>query len=245
VPNDATHQHSHAQVVFAWAVHLFTASGAVAGFLAVLAVFDHRWVPCFAWLMVAAAIDSCDGFLARVARVREVLPNFDGALLDNLVDYFTYVLVPAFLIYEAGLLPQTFALAGVSLIVLVSAYQFSQSDAKTEDHYFKGFPSYWNVVAFYLFFLGLDPWVNLAVVGALGVSVFVPVKYLYPSRAPHFRRLTIGLALVWAILLVVLLASYPNVNRSLVWLSLVFVAYYYGLSLFMTVAGRGDSPTRD
>ncbi len=245
MPNDTAPQHSFVRIAFAWTVHLFTASGAVAGFLAVLAVFDHRWVPCFAWLMVAAAIDSCDGFLARVARVREVLPRFDGALLDNLVDYFTYVLVPAFLIYEAGLLPRTFALAGVSLIVLVSAYQFSQSDAKTEDHYFKGFPSYWNVVALYLFFLGLDPWVNLAAVGVLGVSVFVPVKYLYPSRAPHFRGLTVGLALAWAILLVVLLAMYPDVNRSLVWLSLIFVAYYYGLSLFMTVAGRGDSPTRD
>ncbi|MBX7256839.1 MAG: CDP-alcohol phosphatidyltransferase family protein [Candidatus Hydrogenedentes bacterium] len=227
---------SPAQTLFAWSVHALTASGALVGFLAVAAVYRHEWVASFVWLVVATAIDSCDGFLARRARVHDVLPHFDGALLDNIVDYFTYVLVPAFLIHEAGLLPAQFSLAAVALIVLASAYQFCQADAKTDDHYFKGFPSYWNVVAFYLFFMQLPSWTNLAVIVALAVSVFVPVKYLYPSRAQRFRGLTIVLTLIWSALLIAVLARYPGEARPLLWGSLVFVAYYYAMSLYMTFA---------
>lgn len=230
---------------FAWAVHALTASGAVAGFLAVEAVYARQWAACFVWLIVATAIDSCDGVLARRARVRDVLPQFDGALLDNIVDYFTYVLVPAMLIHQAGLLPPAYSLAAVALMTLASAYQFCQSDAKTGDHYFKGFPSYWNIVAFYLFFLNLSPWANLAVVVMLGISVFVPVKYLYPSRAPRFRRLTIALTLFWSAALIAVLIQHPHPNRTLLWGSLLFVAYYYGMSLYMTFCGqRGETSDR-
>lgn len=144
----------------AWGVHAFTSCGAVAGLFAAVAVMQERWVLCFAWLGVALAIDGVDGRLARLARVSEVLPGFDGALLDNLVDYFTYVVVPALFLWRADLLPPRLAPVGAALVVLTSAYQFCQVDAKTADHYFKGWPSYWNVLALYLFLLGWNPWVN-------------------------------------------------------------------------------------
>jgi len=227
--------------VLAWGVHLLTAGGALAGFLSVLAIVEERWVASLAWLMVAAAIDSFDGKLARLARVKEVLPGFDGALLDNLVDYFTYVMVPALFLYECGLLPNRAGLGGAALIVLASAYQFCQVDAKTADHFFKGFPSYWNVVAIYLFLLRWDPWVNLAIVTAFAVLVFVPIKYIYPSRTQRLRGLTLSLAALWAAGLIALLAQYPEAHAGLLWGSFAFVAYYAGLSVYLTVRGATKS----
>jgi phosphatidylcholine synthase len=225
------------QTWLAWSVHLLTASGAVAGMLAAVAIMEQRWIPCFAWLMVATAIDSFDGRLARLFRVKDVLPRFDGALLDNLVDYFTYVIVPALFIYMyPGMLPEGFEWIGSAIMVLTSAYQFCQADAKTDDHYFKGFPSYWNVVALYLFFLGYEPWVNFAIVAVFSVLVFVPIKYLYPSRTVRFRRLTIALSMVWGASMIALLIRHPHVPIGLVYATLLYIAYYSGMSIFMTAS---------
>jgi phosphatidylcholine synthase len=228
---------SGARRLAAWGVHLFTACGAVAGLLAVIAIMQEKWVVCFAWLMVAAAIDSLDGYLARLARVKDVLPGFDGALLDNIIDYFTFVMVPALIFFEAGLLPHRLALAGAVLAVLASSYQFCQADAKTGDHFFKGFPSYWNVVALYLFLFDFNPWLNLAIIVALALLVFVPIKYVYPSRTPRYRRLTVALAGVWGALLIFALVQYPEPHRGILWVSLLYVGYYAVLSLVLTVRG--------
>ncbi|HSH03603.1 MAG TPA: CDP-alcohol phosphatidyltransferase family protein, partial [Anaerolineae bacterium] len=177
----------------AWGVHLLTASGAIWGVLTLVAVMEGRWTMVFLLMMLTIFIDSIDGTLARRAQVKSVLPNFDGALLDNMVDYFTFVLVPAFILYNTYLLPAGWELLGVSTIVLSSAYQFSQGDAKTDDHYFKGFPSYWNLAVFYLFFLGWPVWVNFGFITFLGIMVFVPIKYIYPSRTKYFQKLTLVL----------------------------------------------------
>ncbi|NIA16004.1 MAG: phosphatidylcholine synthase, partial [Nitrospiraceae bacterium] len=181
----------------AWAVHLLTASGGAAGVMAIVETAHHRWIAAFVWMIVAIAIDSVDGPLARLCNVKRVLPQFDGALLDNIVDYFTYVIVPAFFLYESGLVPPRCGLPAALTMTLVSAYQFCQADAKTDDCFFKGFPSYWNVVVFYLFMMPLGGWVNLFVVAVLAVAVFVPVKYLYPSRTVQLRFLTLTLTALW------------------------------------------------
>lgn len=230
--------------VLAWGVHLLTAGGALAGFMSVLAIVEERWVASLAWLMVAAAIDSFDGKLARILRVKDVLPGFDGALLDNLVDYFTYVIVPALFLCKCGLLPDGFGLAGAAMIVLASAYQFCQIDAKTADHYFKGFPSYWNVLALYLFLLRWEPWLNFAVVTVFAALVFVPIKYLYPSRTRRLRRLTVTLAALWAASMIVLLAQYPEVPAGLLWGSFAFVAYYAGASVILSMRDATQSGRR-
>ena len=181
-PGDDGWSPSKKRIFSVWMTHLVTASSAVWGLLAILAITNGAWIEAFWWMAVAVAIDSFDGALARRVDVKKVLPQIDGALLDNIVDYLNYVFVPAYFLYATNLLPARFAVLGAALILLASAYQFSQSDAKTEDHYFKGFPSYWNVMVFYMFMLGTGPWLNLGITVLLCVLVFVPIKYIYPSR---------------------------------------------------------------
>lgn len=222
------------QQILAWSVHLITASGAIFALLATLAIFAQQWQLAFIWMAVTVIIDSFDGMLARMWGVKDALPNFDGALLDNLIDYLTYVFIPALLVVQAGLLPPALALPGAAFMVLSSAYQFAQADAKTEDHFFKGFPSYWNVVALYLFLLGLNPWLNLLLVLLCAILVFVPIKYVYPSRTRRMQRLTLLLSLTWGVLVLAALMYHPLERPLLIYLSLLFVAYYVGLSIYLT-----------
>lgn len=217
----------------AWLVHLFTATGAIWGLLSIIDINQQNWGRAFVWMAIAIFVDSFDGFVARGAQVKRVLPNFDGALLDNIVDYLNYVFVPAYFLYAAGLLPVQLELALPILVLLASAYQFSQVDAKTEDHYFKGFPSYWNIVVFYMFMLSLTVWVNALVIFVFSVMVFVPVKYIYPSRSNILPRVTIGLGLVWMILNIAILIQYPSQPQWLIWLSLLYPVYYYCLSFYV------------
>jgi phosphatidylcholine synthase len=218
----------------AWSAHLLTATGAVWGLFSILAISSHEWLLAFVWMAVAVLVDSFDGLWARRVRVKSVLPKFDGALLDNMIDFLNYVVVPAYFLYESGMLPTQYALPGAALILLASAYQFCQSDAKTEDHYFKGFPSYWNIMVYYMFILSWSGWVNLAVTVLLSALVFVPIKYVYPTRTAAYQRLTMTLACIWGIVNIVILARYPIYDRWLIWASLLFVVYYCWLSLYST-----------
>ncbi len=179
-PTDWTY--SKREKLLAWGAHFFTATGAIWGLLALLAIAGQEWMLAFGWMGIAVIVDSFDGFLARRLRVKTILPEFDGALLDNMVDYLNYVFVPAVLLSQAGLLPPSVNVLGASMILLASAYQFCQSDAKTDDHYFKGFPSYWNILVFYLFVMQPNVWVTFTVIAIFAALVFVPVKYIYPSR---------------------------------------------------------------
>ncbi len=225
---------THREKMKAWGVHVFTATGVVWGFLGVLAVINAEWKLAFFWMLVATFVDGVDGMLARRFRVKGVLPQFDGALLDNIIDYFTYAILPALVLYMApGLLPAGSELFTAVVIVLASAYQFCQTDAKTEDNYFKGFPSYWNIVAFYLFVLNWNSWVNLAVVILLAVLVFVPFKYAYPSRMNKYQRLTLALGGAWIAMLLLMWAQLPTPNQWLAAGSLFFVVYYVFISFYM------------
>ena len=223
------------QQLLAWSAHLLTATGAIWGLLALLAITREQWVWSFVWMAVAILVDSSDGILARRVRVKAVLPNFDGALLDNMVDFLNYVIVPAYFLAQTELLPPGFGLTGALMICLASSYQFCQSDAKTADHYFKGFPSYWNIMVYYMVLLGLGAWTNLVIVTVLSVLVFVPVKYIYPSRTRAHQSLTLTLATGWAAANAVALWTYPNHAIWLVWVSLLFGVYYMGMSLYLTL----------
>ena len=147
----------------AWAVHAFTASGAVMGLAALQATAAGDYRAAFLWMIAATAVDGVDGWLARLARVGERAPGVDGGRLDDIVDYLTYVVAPAFLLARSGLLPGLGWPAAAAML-LSSAYGFSRVDSKTPDHFFTGFPSYWNIVALYLYVLGLSPALNAAVV---------------------------------------------------------------------------------
>lgn len=218
----------------AWSVHLLTASSAVFGFLAILAIFQAQWQTAVLWMGIAAFIDAIDGSLSRRVQVKAVLPNFDGALLDNIVDYQTYVLVPALFVYQAGMVSSFWIIIVPAITLLSSAYQFSQADAKTDDHYFLGFPSYWNVVVSYLFLLQTSHQFNLFILLLCAILVFVPIRYLYPSRMTQFRKPTLILGFIWMVMMLFSIAQYPSVTHLwLAWASVFYIVYYIGLSIYM------------
>jgi phosphatidylcholine synthase len=226
--------------LLAWLVHTYTASGAIAAFLAIEAVFAARPRSAFLWMFASAAVDATDGVLARLARVKEALPGFDGARLDDIVDYLTFVFVPVVLVYQTGLLPERWGAAVASLVLLSSAYGFVAPDAKTADHFFTGFPSYWNVVALYLYAFALDPVLNAAVLLVLSGLVFVRIGYIYPTRTRRLQRLTLALAVLWSVALLVVVLGLPRPPRGVVIASLAFPAYYVIASLALHVRRPGS-----
>lgn len=230
---------SRARRAAAWGVHLLTASSAPAGLLAMMATVRGDAATAFLWMAYTIAIDAIDGTLARAVRVKEVIPWIDGSRLDDLVDYFTYVLVPAFFLVQMNLLPAAWALPVVALMVIASGYGFSQTTAKTADHFFTGFPSYWNIVAFYLYALGWTPAVNALWIVAFAIGVFVPIRYVYPSRTPTLRALTVTLGSAWGVVVVYALLHLDAVPRRVVVASLAFPIYYFALSLALHLRRGG------
>ena len=215
----------------AWGVHLFTATGAIWGLLAIFAIFAGDYKMMIVWMIVAMLVDGFDGALARWADVKKYASGIDGALLDNILDYVNYVLVPAIFMIHTDLLPETVNWFTACLVLLTSAYQFTQTDAKTDDHHFKGFPSYWNVAALYMLLMNLPPWVNFGFLMLFNVLVFVPVKYIYPSRNSYMRQVTLVLTYLYGAIGIWGLLLYPNHPGWVAWVSLVYVGYYIVLSL--------------
>ena len=224
-------------------VHGLTASGAACGLAALVAAGEGRERTAFLWLLAALVVDGVDGPLARRLRVATVVPTIDGALLDNVVDYLTYVVVPAVLVHESGLLPEGASLAAAAWICVVSAIQFAHVEAKTRDGLFRGFPSCWNVVALYLLLLRPPVPVSLGVLVVLGALAFAPLYCVYPNRTPVLRRTTLVLTAAWIVSLVAIVARYPDREPWLVGASLGYVAYYAALSIALTLR-RGTSAGR-
>jgi len=241
-PDVAPPAPSGARIVAAWGVHLLTATSAPAGVLAVLASERGDAATALRWMAYTIGVDAIDGTLARAVGVKRVLPFFDGTRLDDVVDYFTYVIVPALFLLHFRLLSDGVALPAVIAMVIASAYGFCRTDAKTADHYFTGFPSYWNIVAFYLYALGLGPAVAAAIVIGLAIAVFVPIRYVYPSRTTTLRPLTLTLGIAWAALVLWLLVTPDTAPRALVAASLAFPVYYTLLSF--ALHWRGARPPR-
>lgn len=221
-------------------VHLFTATGAVIGLLAINAIHENNYILTFWLIGIAIIIDAIDGTFARLIKVKSQLPQIDGSLLDNIVDYLNYVIVPAFFLLTSHLLPSGWGLIASSMIVLASAYQFCQADAKTSDHFFKGFPSYWNIIVFYLFFWQTRPIINLIILFVLTILVFVPIKYLYPSRMEYLthksylRFIMLAATIAWGSATMLLLWLYPKTNLILVSISMGYLVLYVLVSLYRT-----------
>jgi phosphatidylcholine synthase len=219
------------KLALAWLVHLYTALGAVVAFLTIVFIDQFKFQEAFLLMSLAVVIDATDGTLARAARVKELLPWFDGDRLEDIIDYANYVIAPCWFFIRADLLPVEDALWLVSLPLLASAYGFCQKEAKTSDNFFLGFPSYWNIIVFYLYVLQSPPWINAFTILVLSVLVFVPIKYIYPSRSPHFRPLTNTLGSLWGLAVLTIIYLLPEPPRTLVFVSLIFPAYYTALSL--------------
>jgi phosphatidylcholine synthase len=214
-------------------VHVYTACGAVLALGMAVAIMDDRYRTAFFLMVAATVIDGTDGALARLARVTEATPFFDGARLDDIVDYLTYAFIPSLLLVHAHLLAPGWGGLVAAAILLSSAYGFAAADAKTDDYFFTGFPSYWNVAALYVFAAKLPAVLNSVILLALSVLVFVRIGYVYPSRTPVLRGLTIALCLVWGLMLLQIIAKLPVVPGSLLIVSLFFPVYYFVLSLIL------------
>ena len=219
-------------LVAAWLVHLYTASSAVLGIFGVMACFRGQFRFAMYLMILTMVIDSTDGALARAVDVRGRIPWFDGRRLDDICDYFTYVLLPACFLIAAHMLPHP---AWSALPVFASAYGFSHDKAKTDDYFFLGWPSYWNVAVMYLYLMGASQMAVLGWVIALSAAIFVPLKYIYPSRTRVLRPLSVGVLAVWT-LIFSWLAVRPEPSQAWVWITLVLgPGYYVGLSLLLNV----------
>lgn len=195
----------------AFSVHIFTALGAGVALLALLEAVREHWSAMFAWLGFALVIDGLDGPIARRLNVGALQPDWSGDVLDLVVDFVTYVFVPAYAIAASGLLlPIAAPLLGVGIVVS-SALYFSDRRMKTADNHFRGFPALWNVAAFYLFLLHLSPLLSTLGIAALIVLTFVPIHVLHPVRVQRLRGLSLLLMAVWALLAILAIIRDFNV----------------------------------
>jgi phosphatidylcholine synthase len=229
-----------------WCVHAYTACGLLlaAGLAALLAQADRTpdtYRACFLLMLVAVLVDATDGTLARRVRVKEAVPEFDGRRLDDLVDFLTYTCLPLLLIDQAQLLPADGR--WVLLVALVaSGYGFSQADVKTTDGAFVGFPSYWNIVAYYLYRLPFEGWVAAAVILGLAALTFVPTRYPYPTQPGRVNHWMLALSVPWAVLIGIDLLDPWDTGHGgwAAWASALYPAAYLGISWVGSVRrGRG------
>ena len=186
--------------VRAFAVHVLTATGAALGLLALILASGGHWAAMFFVLGMALIVDGIDGPLARMFRVNETLPRWSGDVLDVVVDFVTYVFVPAYAVAGSGLLPKAVAVPAGVIICITGALYFADRKMKTDDNYFRGFPAVWNLAAFYLYLLEPPPWIAAAGVAVLAGLTFAPLKFLHPLRVRHLRVLNIVLLAAWAVL---------------------------------------------
>lgn len=221
------------RVAAAALVHAYTASGALLAFVGVKAVLAGDARLAFATMLAAMLVDATDGMLARMVRVKEVLPHVDGARIDDIVDYITFVFLPMLLLDAFGRLPPLAGLPVIGVVLLSSAYGFVAADAKTSDHFFTGFPSYWNIVVLYLYVFALPPGWNAAILLALSALVFVRIGYVYPSHTPALKPLTLAFGALWGAAVAWIIATLPSPPHGLAIVSLAFPVYYTVLSLVL------------
>jgi len=201
--------------IAAWAVHGFTASGAVLGFLAIISIFNNDLVGAFLWLGLALLIDGLDGSLARKIGVTDKTPNIDGSALDLVIDYLNYVIIPALMIYWFQFVPPGWEIYIPAGIVAVSLYTFANINMKTSDYFFSGWPAIWNILVLYFYILGTNLWINLIVIIILYILTFVPIKFVHPLRVKNLRNYTIFATVLWGASTLKLVTANPNINLFL------------------------------
>nr|WP_321832781.1 CDP-alcohol phosphatidyltransferase family protein [Thalassovita sp.] len=181
----------------ALSVHLLTATGAVFAMLSMLAAVEAKWDLMFLWLVVAFAVDGIDGPLARRYHVKHYAAQFDGVLLDLIIDYLTYVFIPAFALFKSGLLPGWTGWFAIIIITFSSAMYFADTRMKTKDNSFSGFPGCWNMAIIVFFALQPNFWIIVALVAALSVAMFLPLRFIHPVRTERWRLISLPMALAW------------------------------------------------
>nr|ADW77212.1 phosphatidylcholine synthase [Pseudomonas sp. 593(2011)] len=218
----------------AWSAHAVTSSGVILALLALLALVDNKPQACLLWLGVALLVDGLDGTLARKFDVKAVLPHFDGSTLDLVIDYLTYVFIPAIFIYRYVPLPVHTELLAVGVILVSSLFCFCNVNMKSKDNYFVGFPAAWNVVAVYFFVLDLHPWVSFVTVLVLAALTLTRMKFLHPFRVRQFMPLNIAVTFVWMLSSALLILQQPTDQPWLLGLWFAASAYFVGVCVWRT-----------
>ena len=203
----------------AFSVHILTASGSFLAFLGVVAAAEHRFIDMFWWLGLALLVDGIDGPIARKVKVKEVLPNWSGDTLDNIIDYVTYVLLPAFALYQSGMIGEPWSFAAAGMIVVSSAIYYADMGMKTAEHFFSGFPVVWNMVIFTLFVVQASALAAMIVVTLSVILTFLPINFLHPVRVQRLRPLNMALFAVWSILGIAALLMH---FQTPLWLKVLF-----------------------
>ena len=198
--------------VKAFSVHLLTASGSFLAFLSLVAASEQRWPAMFWWLGLALAVDGVDGPIARRLQVKEVLPTWSGEMLDNIIDYVTYVLIPAFALYQRGFMGEGLSFLSAAIIVVSSAIYYADTGMKTKENFFLGFPVVWNMLVFTLFVTGPGEYVAFAVVVVAAICSFIPVWFLHPVRVVRLRNLNLAVLALWALFGAIALAQGLEAN---------------------------------
>jgi phosphatidylcholine synthase len=211
----------------AFTIHIFTACGAALALLALILATGEQWTAMFVCLGLALIIDGVDGALARAFNVAEELPRWSGDTLDIVVDFTTYVFVPAYAIAASGYLPGGLAIPAGLVVVITGALYFADRDMKTRDNYFRGFPVLWNLAAFYLFVLAPPPWLAAAMVVALAALTFAPIQFPHPLRVKHLRSLNLGLMALWAVLALAAVVKDLEPGPYVTWPLLAIAIYFF------------------
>lgn len=233
--NGMTNPPTTAQKFLAWSVHIFTATGLLSGFMAILAINQHDWSSAMLWLVLCQFIDGIDGTFARIWKVKEVLPHVDGKMIDYVIDFATYAIIPAYFFYQAEMVWEAWRLPCTFLILLVSAIYYGIDGMVSDDYYFIGFPVMWNIAVLFMFFVfQFPPAGNVAFIVFLAVLHFVPIKFPYPSRALHFRWPTIIVTVVLIASMIGVLLVYPERNSILTWICILSAVYFGALGVWAT-----------
>lgn len=191
----------------AFSVHLLTASGAFWAFMSIIAAAERHWVDMFAWLGLALFVDGIDGPIARRVDIKRRLPNWSGDMLDSIIDYSTYVLIPAFALYQSGMIGRPWSFVAAGLIVITSAVYYADTRMKTKDNFFRGFPVTWNMVVFTFFAIQPTEWTAFLFVVFCSIATFLPIKFLHPVRVARFRVVNLSVLVLWCVLGVVALVQ--------------------------------------
>ena len=229
-------KHVNKDKITAWAVHGFTGSGAILGFLALISILNNDQVGAFLWLGLALLVDGIDGTIARKIGVADKTPNLDGTILDSIVDYLNYVIIPALMIYWFQMVPQGWEIIIPAGMFAVSLYTFSNVNMKTKDYYFSGFPALWNIVVLYFFILNTIPLINLIVIIILSILTFIPVKFVHPLRVKEYRNMTIFFTILWSATTLKLVTASPEItlykNEKVVLIIWVVCTVYFTIICF-------------
>jgi phosphatidylcholine synthase len=225
----------------AYSVHAFTATGAVFAILAMLAAVKEQWSLMFLWLVLAFVVDGIDGPMARKWDVKTRAPIIDGALLDLVIDYLTYVFVPAFALYQSGLLPGWTGWVAIIVITFTSALYFADTRMKTADNSFAGFPACWNMVALMVFATRPDFWITLPLVCVLAITMFLRVKFIHPVRTLRWRPLSLAVAITWTALAAWAAASNFAQPAAVTWGLVLTSAYLLAVGAIQQATERADT----